>query len=328
MSDVIEKQIASAWVAEAMMKTKTAICPLTLDLSQPLPERAPFYYVHSLPGGGGAEMRYLAKFWEEQPIIAIQMPMDGRKFVADIDPLIEDYCNLVLTFHQTYYGNRGFLLGGWSAGAIIALEMAQRLAKIGRIPELLIAIDKAPRNTSAEMDPIYGSMWRNSYLWWRLHWRKRDLLSCVLNKIAWYLRTGHLYGSETSNDDKKRYFAGFKHRTDDEKAFQLSLWEGLEKYVPQPYGGKVLVIMTREGHQDRVADGWRTLVKGPLIIKIAGTHLSIMEGRLIDGDTDLADVRGLASALRRGVRALAGKPQERRKEIKASPWGPKAFRAS
>ena len=45
MSDVIEKQIASAWVAEAMMKTKTAICPLTLDLSQPLPERAPFYYV-------------------------------------------------------------------------------------------------------------------------------------------------------------------------------------------------------------------------------------------------------------------------------------------
>jgi len=329
MSEVIEKQIASAWVAEAMMKTNTVICPLTLDLAAPLPETPPFYYVHSLPGAGGAELRYLAKFWAEQPIIAVQMPMAGRKEITDLDSLIEDYCKLVLTFHQTYYGERGFLLGGWSAGAIIALEMAQRFAKIGRIPELLIAIDKAPRHTRAEIDPVCGTMWRNSFLWWRMHWRKRDLARCVLNKLWWYLETGHFYGSETSDEDKAAFIANFKHRTPEEKAFQESLYERLEEYVPQPYGGKVLVIMTREGFRDRVGDGCKAICKCPQIVKVSGTHLSIMEGRVVRGDPQLDDVRWLATALRRSLGGKgARKPQESVKGSPAPPLGPEAFPAS
>ena len=74
--DVIKKQIASAWMAEITTKTKSVICPLTVDLAKPArPETLPFYCMHSISGAGGAELRHLATFLTlEQPLLAIQMP--------------------------------------------------------------------------------------------------------------------------------------------------------------------------------------------------------------------------------------------------------------
>lgn len=79
--DIITKQIAAAWMAEITMKTKSVICPLTVDLAQPpRPGTLPFYCVHSISGGGAAELRHLATFLtSKQPLLAIQMPMNRRK---------------------------------------------------------------------------------------------------------------------------------------------------------------------------------------------------------------------------------------------------------
>lgn len=171
--DVIKKQIVSAWMAEITTKTKSVICPLTVDLAKPArPETLPFYCVHSIGSAGGAELRHLATFLTlEQPLLAIQMPMDRRKkeSVKSIYLAAEYYCEKVLAFHQAHYGKTSFVLGGWSAGATIALEMAQRLARVGQIPALLIAIDKALRNTKAEIYAMRNSLFSNSCLWLWLH---------------------------------------------------------------------------------------------------------------------------------------------------------------
>ena len=52
-----------------------------------------------------------------------------------------------------------FLLGGWSAGAIIGLEIAQNLRARGRDVAFLVAIDAAPENTGAGYRP-----WHPIYL--------------------------------------------------------------------------------------------------------------------------------------------------------------------
>jgi thioesterase domain-containing protein len=316
--DVIKKQIASAWIAELTMKTKSVICPLTVDLTKPiLQDKLPFYCVHSVSGAGGAELGLLARFLtSEQPFFAIQTPIGLRRqeFAKSINSLSEYYCNALLTFHKTHYGEAQFILGGWSAGAIIALEMAQRLARVRQSPALLVAIDKAPRNTKAEIDPVRNSFFRNLYLWWQLKWRKRsslqDFANSLFRKVSWYLRNQTIYGSESSVSDKFNHLNQLieSTRTRDEREFVEALWEELEKYVPLPYDGKVLVLMTQDGSVDRVAEGWKAIAKQPRIVKVPGTHTSIIRGNVTNGVVGLADVQSFAEVLRwelvaRGVRS-------------------------
>lgn len=307
--DVVKKQIACAWIAEFTMKTKSVICPLTVDLTKPIfQDKLPFYCVHSINGAGGAELGYLARFLtSNQPFFAIQTPTDLRKkeFAKSIVSLAEYYCNVLLTFHKTHYGETQFVLGGWSAGAIIALEMAQQLARVRQRPALLVAIDKAPRNTKAEIDPVGNSFFRNLYLWSRLKWRGRcslrDFANCFFKKASWCLRTQGIYGSEFSISEKFNQLNQLAEitRTRDEREFVETLWEGLENYVPLPYDGKVLVLMTRQGSADRVAEGWKAIAKRPRIVKVPGTHTSIIRGIVTNGVVGLADVHSLAEVLRR-----------------------------
>jgi thioesterase domain-containing protein len=89
--------------------------------------------------------------------------------------LAEYYCEKLLTFHEARYGKRPFVLGGWSSGVVIALEMAQQLARVGHAPALLVAIDKAPRNTKAEIDPLRNSFFLTYISGFGLHGEKTPL---------------------------------------------------------------------------------------------------------------------------------------------------------
>ena len=291
------------------MKTRLVICPLTVDLTkQVLQDKLPFYCVHSIIGAGGAELGHLARFLtSEQPFFAIQTPIGLRRkeFAKSIDSLAEYYCNTLLTFHKTHYGDTQFILGGWSAGAIIALEMARRLASIGRPPALLVAIDKAPRNTKAEIDRLQNTLFRNLHLWFRLKWRESssptEFMNDLFRKISWSWRNQRLFGSDFSELDhtvQVKKLTG-NARKSQETEFIATLYEELESYVPRAYDGKVLVLMSREGWVDRVAAGWKAIAKHPKILRVPGTHTSLIRGTVTNGVLDLADVRRLAEVLRR-----------------------------
>src|SRR5690242_19636614 len=76
--------------------------------------------------------------------------MADPRFGASVEALADYYAS-----HRPVFQPSGpFLLGGWSAGAIIALEIARNLRAKGRDVDLLVAIDAGPENTAA------------GYPWW------------------------------------------------------------------------------------------------------------------------------------------------------------------
>lgn len=56
--------------------------------------------------------------------------------------------------------------------------------------------------------------------------------------------------------------------------------------------------MTQDASVDRVAEGWKAINKQPRIVKVPGTHTSIIRGSVTNGVVGLADVHSLAEALR------------------------------
>lgn len=79
---------------------------------------------------------------------------------------------------------------GRSAGAVIALEVAQQLNQMGRnqnrlIPKIpvLIAVDDAPLNTRADISSS-NSFLRDALIWFRTEWRKEPFLGKCLDVCA------------------------------------------------------------------------------------------------------------------------------------------------
>ena len=148
-----------------------------------------FYCIHSL-GGEVTEFRLLARLLgPEQRFYGIQTPREKltAEFAASVESMAEFYTNALCAFQP----EGPFLLGGWSAGSTIALEVAQQLKARGREVLLLVIIEGALVNTGGGI-----SVWNPLY-YWKLacnlpRWLADDLLEirslrafarCVLKKL-------------------------------------------------------------------------------------------------------------------------------------------------
>src|ERR1700722_15747966 len=86
---------------------------------------SPFYCVHSI-GGDVTSFRPLAQILgTERPVYGIQVPRDrlGADFAESIHAIAAYYADALAAFQP----EGPLLLGGWSVGAAIALEMAHIL---------------------------------------------------------------------------------------------------------------------------------------------------------------------------------------------------------
>ena len=77
-----------------------------------------------------------------QPFVALYLPSTKRNAEtgASVQQLAQYYADEINKFHPT----GPLAIAGWSAGATVALILAQRLLELGREVPLLIAIDGAP----------------------------------------------------------------------------------------------------------------------------------------------------------------------------------------
>ena len=78
--------------------------------------------------------------------------------MAFLDATIETVARRHVVLLEAFQPRGSIRLIGWSAGAIIALEIAQQLCARGRDVPLLVALDGAPCNTGAGLgtrDPRY-----------------------------------------------------------------------------------------------------------------------------------------------------------------------------
>jgi thioesterase domain-containing protein len=249
-----------------------------------------FYCVHSVSGAAGTDFLDLARYLDSNVrFYGIQAPpkeIERSEFGSTIESIADYYAAALVRFQP----EGPILLGGYCVGAVIALAMAGNLRARGREVGPLIAIDGAPENTAAvarRWTPTYVlELLRNVRGWFQhadlvRNWSMRSLIWSITNnasaigKRAIGLRRGEKWGGGYSINgvmDVSRY-----HRA--QKSFINRLFSALFAYVPNEYPGEVVVYeakITPLLYLPQIGQRWSTLAAGSKIVRIVGTHISMM----------------------------------------------------
>lgn len=273
-----------------------------------------FYCVHSLSGAGGTDFLHLAKLMPEVRFFGIQAPtakMHDVTFGASVKSLAEFYVDALIKFQP----EGRFFLGGWSAGVIIGLEVAQRLRARGRVVSLFAAIDAVPENTQLGLPnwhPVYlAELGANSFSWFvndvmRTKGSLRSLLRRGLLRVGEHTKAlrpnwrGTKEGGAVSVDafmDISRYP---KH----ERGFMERLYPALFAYTAKRYSGTVVAYEAMKKpllRLPQVGRIWGALAPRSVIVRLKGTHLSILR----PGDVDV-----LAEDLQERIKLIAARLPE------------------
>ncbi|HET8995136.1 MAG TPA: thioesterase domain-containing protein [Acetobacteraceae bacterium] len=277
-----------ALFARTARRSENVILPINDGALGTGNERPAFYCVHSLSGAGGTDFRELAKLMPDVRFYGIQAPttkMQDAEFGRSVELLADHYADALVRFQP----DGPFLLGGWSAGATIALEIAQTLLHRGREVRLLAAIDAAPENTGAGLRP-----WHPLYLlelaanlpgWVRHDLRKTSLRALVRRVSARITAAGK---KAVIRDMGKpgldlgfavEGFVDLSRYPPDQKSFMKRLYNAVMEYNAVHYSEQVVVYEAKVkplSHLPQVGAVWRKLAPRSVVIRVDGTHLSIM----------------------------------------------------
>jgi thioesterase domain-containing protein len=236
------------------MQTLASAC-VTSDLIVPFNDDGnglPLYFVHSI-GGEVESFQALARLLApEQRFYGVQAPeaKQNAAFASSIESMARRYVDALTAFQPV----GPLMLGGWSAGSTIALEMAQLLTARGRTVKLLIALEGAPPNTNSGtslFNPIYyGKLLINLPRWMADHLKGRGsfraLLRRVRAKMAALFKTAllRLRGQRESVREVASYIDVSLY-SPDQVGFMNALSSALRAYVPKPYAGRVLLYKAR-----------------------------------------------------------------------------------
>jgi len=247
-----------------------------------------FFCVHSLVGDV-ISCRHLARFLDPgQRFYGIQMPPKLRtpEFTASVEAIARRYVTELLVFEQV----GPYVLGGFSAGVPIALEMAQQLKKEGHDVALLVSIDAAPANTGG------GSRRRSAGYYWKLlrnlpRWAADDLafrfswsnfFRRLIRKSSGFVKSIPVVGEsqEEIAQHRAKVFVNAGAYSESTKAFMETLCLTLAKYVPKLYSGRVVLYKTRTEPLFRIREldlKWKKIATNLEIVQVNGTHISVLE---------------------------------------------------
>jgi acyl transferase domain-containing protein/thioesterase domain-containing protein len=264
----------AAYIRAAGGEAPKSIVPMNTRGEGPM-----FYCVHSL-GGDVASFRHLiAGLGSSVNFSGIQKPTDAGDF--SIESLAALYVKELLAADP-----RGpYVLGGWSAGSVIAFEMARQLNAAGKEVELIVALDGGPYNTGATTRPwspaYYWKLLRNLPLWIADDLLKdrsaKKLLRRVWNKGLSAAR--RLQGGSRRLEADVSSFLDISDYSARDIDFMNQLFGALRRYVPAWYGGRVVVYQARTEplhHLFEIDRAWRSVSAGVDVVRVPGTHLSLI----------------------------------------------------
>ena len=228
----------------------------------------PVYMIHAYLGTALNYRRlgpYLAK---ERPLVGIQVQEFGsatRPIRTSIEEMAEEAVDQI----RSRQPHGPYVLGGHSAGGLVAYEASCRLAAAGEEVPLVVLLDSpVPRS------PLH-------YLWAEvvLNWpdiRVADAAERVQQvRGALFRRFGHL----RLHPDPDRVRGAI---TRSYRAINLAV----KHYHPGTYEGDVAVMRTKQGAAmalGKVDLGWGAFVRGRLVsTEIPGLHNTILEGPQLD----------------------------------------------
>jgi acetoacetyl-CoA synthetase len=233
----------------------------------------PLYLVHSVSGDVGSYSTLAGLMSDCFSIFGIQ----ATKEVIDggatwtVPSLAALYVDRLNHFQPT----GPIILGGWSAGAVIALEMAQQLRRRGRVVSCLIVFDGLLKNTGSGLrrwDPRYQlKLLCNFPRWVRDDFWRGERNRRSLRRFTQKLRTTHSIDG----------FLDTSRWTQSATIFSRALFDALESYMPETYDGQILAYVAKTQpltHLFQVAATWTKICSRIEIAKVNGTHLDLMRG--------------------------------------------------
>jgi thioesterase domain-containing protein len=288
--DRLRQSLSNVTWRETLGKEKAIVVPLNDQGA-----RIPFFCVHSLTGKATDYVPLAQKLGPDQPFFSIQIPPANRSpdyggLIAplSIPAIATHYIDAIAALRPT----GPIALGGWSIGAIIALEMAQQLKARGREVALLVVIDMIPWNyafpcrsrVSRMIDTALQSpAWLAAHKLVRNGVRFRALGERARLKLAALVVRGRPAPpkEEVVGDlvDIAKYAAPHL-------ALMEQMFASAQTYVPQPYDGAVQVYAARADvaldHLAKLRWGWRHIAPRSRVTAMPGAHQTLFNGQ--DGD--------------------------------------------
>lgn len=271
-----------------------AVVPINQAAADPSCRSPAFFCIHSLSGAGGTDFVALANtVGADIRIFGVQAPpkrMEDPAFGAEIQPMAAIYAEALASAQPA----GPIRLGGWSAGAPIALEVAHQLRRLGREVDLLVAIEGGPEMPH---DGLQG-------------WDPRYWLGVLANLPAWYrdsaalkpdfpfgdatrfvkaraarLRPGRS-GAEARLRAKEHIeqFGSMDLYPPSHRQFMIRLYDAIMRYRPETWDGPVVVYeaaITPAITLPQYFRRWRMVASGAERVQLEGNHLTIMREPLV-----------------------------------------------
>jgi thioesterase domain-containing protein len=230
--------------------------------------KVPIFFAFPMSLDGAATYSMLSKaLGPNQPFYAFQVPNKERTpaYATSIPQIAS---GLIERFEEVY-PNGPFILGGWSAGAIIALEMAQQLMAKGRPPLLLVPVDHAPFNTGIGVSPSYPSSlnWaiRVGALWRTRHdpeWNRLESIAGFVWHSVLALAERKLFANRKVRGNhpiQETIDAANRHDAKEGELIRILYQILTEKYKPAKYNGPTLLIISAKFRDQELKEKWKIL---------------------------------------------------------------------
>jgi len=290
----MEQLASNATWAEALRRADTAIAPLNLA-----GERIPIYWVHSVTGLGTDPIRLAKLLGSSQPFYTVRAPSRSRtaSFVRSVEEIASYYTREIAQFQP----HGPLIIGGWSAGVVVALEMAQQLRAAGRDVRHLIAVDFAPRTSDIRPNSVTRFVIRMINWLHKEYGSKISLTQRTVRILEKIRETTHATLTRDHPLDELIRSLGC---TKTEGEFIRRLHDEVERYVPAAYDGSVLLYVAVEDDGHRAGSNrniharsmirvWQSLAHNLVIARINGDHESLLKG-----DSIIALAKRMADDLR------------------------------
>jgi amino acid adenylation domain-containing protein len=247
--------------------------PLWSSLVAIRPEgtKAPFFFVHPIGGNVLTFAGFCGHFGPDRPIYGLQARgLNGEETPHTfIKEMAADYIRSI----RSVQAEGPYFIGGFSAGGVVAFEMAQQLKASGQYVATLALFDTEIQTLRlAEGSP--GARLR--------HWLRTVKLNF---RYASQMRLPEFLTRKSSNFRMrtKLLLCAIRERLGMEvQASTLSAEEGfllaLRRYVPRPYAGNATLFRAGDGsHYPEPQLGWEGLIEGRLDIQeVSGDHDTIL----------------------------------------------------
>ncbi len=235
----------------------------------------PFFFAHA-----GPMFRHLAARMRDRPFYGVGFSAPGPP-----PRTIEEHARNEAAAIVRIHPQGPYLIGGWSASGVLAVEIARQLAEQGHDVALVVLFD-APNYAYFKHSPlrVRAARWLSS-----LYCSVRHHVSALLKQPAekrvpylrdriWALRWA---SRQVVAEAQYRRDAASVSRMDESRLFVAAA----RHHMPAPYSGRVLLLRRRErGNEwgDSWDLGWKSVVSDLEIQTIGGHHMSIFEEAHVD----------------------------------------------